>query len=420
MSLYKRTYLELFNSFKLILLVHLFHLFLFYDDFNIIQINSLYTRIKQLPSGEYFIILDNGIFIYNKNFSYNNSIYNFSNSEKINSFDDDKKTTISEFKNNDYFYILCLIKDNLYLFNFNRRTIKKYFLASYLTGSFYNLIPYKNADSSEIYIVICFMSYKKKKFFFYENINYFLHFYNFRIDPNRGTYSCISNKEYNKIENDISGIYFSCQIIKLDEQNYLVCFYLTKNNLCASRFNIKEQFKKEENFDCCYPTYTNIKGIKSIFYRNDILVSFNNYYYYYYNYIELIYDYFNNEFNYKYKIYEIYSDNYELYNLNETIYLSFIDYNYNYLLIFKFNYHLNDIEYDIKEFNNLELNRIYLNYDNNKDELSLFGDVFNYDDYNYYIIYNLSIFSYTSEYLPAIPVHNETILVNASIFLAKF
>ena len=160
MSLYKKPYLELFNSFKLILLVHLFHLFLFYDDFNIIQINSLYTRIKQLPSGEYFIILDNGIFIYNKNFSYNNSIYNFSNSEKINSFDDDKKTTISEFKNNDYFYILCLIKDNLYLFNFNRRTIKKYFLASYLTGSFYNLIPYKNADSSEIYIVICFMSYK--------------------------------------------------------------------------------------------------------------------------------------------------------------------------------------------------------------------------------------------------------------------
>ena len=98
MSLYKRTYLELFNSFKLIILVYLSHLFLFEDDFKIIQINSFFPRIKQLPSGDYFIILSNGIFIYNNNFSYNKTIYDFSSSEKVNNFDDDKKTTIKYFR----------------------------------------------------------------------------------------------------------------------------------------------------------------------------------------------------------------------------------------------------------------------------------------------------------------------------------
>ena len=201
MSLYKRTYLELFNSFKLILLVHLLHLLLFYDDFNIIQINSFYTRIKNLPSGDYFVILQNGIFIYNNSFSYNKTIYNFEYSEKINNFDDDKKTTISEFKNNGYFYILCLIKDNLYLFNFNLTTIKKYFLDSVLTGSFYNLIPYQNDDSSEIFnIVISFISSKKEKIFLYEKwgkkyygeyTSYFLNFYNYKINPKNNYLSYI-------------------------------------------------------------------------------------------------------------------------------------------------------------------------------------------------------------------------------------
>ena len=428
MSLHKRTYLELFNSFKLILLVHLFYLFLFYDDFNIIQINSLYTRIKQLPSGDYFVILDKGIFIYNNNFSYNFSIYNFTYSEKINSLDDDKKTTISEFKNNGYFYILCLVKDNLYLFNSNNRTIKKIFLDRILTGSFYNLMPYQNDDSSEIFnIVISFISSKKEKVlsnfwglkYYEEYTSYFLNFYNFKINLKNYDLSYISSIIYNKIKYDISGIYFSCQIINSKHQNYLVCFYLskysTKKYLCASRFNINAQFKTE-NLDYCDSSYRNIKGIKSIFFRNDILVSFYNYY----DYIEYIYDYYNNKFNYIFEINEIYSYNYELYNLNETIYLSFIYY-YNYLLIFKVNYHLNDTELDFKIFNDSwKLNRTYLNYDNYKDELSLIGDFYNCDDKNWNIFYNLSIFSYTSDFsskidLPDIPVHNETINETESI-----
>ena len=64
-----------------------------------------------MPSGKYFILVDNGIYIYNSNFSLNKTIANFSEDEYMNE-SDYNKTIITEFKDdyNNNFYIICLVK----------------------------------------------------------------------------------------------------------------------------------------------------------------------------------------------------------------------------------------------------------------------------------------------------------------------
>ena len=54
------------------------------------------------------------------------------------------KTIISEFKDNFNFYVLCLVKDYLYLFNNNTLNITQFNLTEYIKdGISYNLNPYK-------------------------------------------------------------------------------------------------------------------------------------------------------------------------------------------------------------------------------------------------------------------------------------
>ena len=66
-----------------------------------------YPQAKLLPSGNYFIFLSNGIYIYNPDFTLNKTIHNFTNDEII---DDYKKILISEYKIEDKLFISCFSK----------------------------------------------------------------------------------------------------------------------------------------------------------------------------------------------------------------------------------------------------------------------------------------------------------------------
>ena len=93
-------------------------LFLFYNLFQYNSqsiINEKHPKVKLLPSGNYFIIYDKGIIIYNYKFSLNKSIYNFTSEEEIND-NDYEKTVISDFKNNNSYYIISLTKGKYFLY----------------------------------------------------------------------------------------------------------------------------------------------------------------------------------------------------------------------------------------------------------------------------------------------------------------
>ena len=396
MSSFNKTFHASFNYFRLILLVYLFHLFYFGDNYNIIPINGFYPKIKQLPSGEYFIILNDGIYIYNNDFS--KIIRDFKFQGVIENLED-KKTTISEFKNNNYFYILCLIKDYLYLFNFNKTSLEKIDLTEYLSGNSYNLIPYKYEDDPpEIFnFIICYMT-------IIDSEQNYLKFYNFQINSNDYKYKKLSSKEYKQNYKEISDLNFSCEFVLINQLYYLICFYLTYYNeaqlACDSKLNIKKKFRKEK--DICYNYNGNIKAkqIKSIFIEKDLLVCFYEKYNNHYLYDIYPYDYYNNKW--KKSIYiqsNFYTTDFEFHNLNESSY--YINYIMdNELITYKINYKSNEILFDYKSFDKTwNLYQFYLNYNGSIDEFSLIGSF--YDQNNKWnIIYNLSLFSYSSESPP--------------------
>ena len=257
MSSFNKKFHASFNYFRLILLIYLFHLFYFGDNYNIIPINGFYPKIKQLPSGEYFIILNDGIYIYSNGFSKITQFFQFQGViENL----EVKKATISEFKNNNYFYILCLIKDYLYLFNFNKTTLEKIDLTEYLSGNSYNLIPYKYEDDPpEIFnFIICYMT-------IIDSTHNYFKFYNFQINTNNYNYSKLSSEKYIQNYKEISDLNFCCEYATINQLYYLICFYLKYDNekqfSCDSKLNIKNNFQKEN--DKCYYYEENIK-IKQI------------------------------------------------------------------------------------------------------------------------------------------------------------
>ena len=76
-------------------------------------INGTYPKVRQLSEEQYLVILNNGKYIYNHNYTNFSLIKNFENKQIINNNENNQKTTISEYKDNDNYYILCLLNNYL-------------------------------------------------------------------------------------------------------------------------------------------------------------------------------------------------------------------------------------------------------------------------------------------------------------------
>ena len=164
-----------FHLFYNLSFIILYFFFLCYLLQNSLQslIYGKFPKVKKLPSGDYFIIFDKGINIYNKNFSLNKTLYNFTGDEIIQEADFEK-TIISDFKTekNNY-YILCLINGK-YLYIIDKYYNIGQIIISFINqGEYYNLIPYKYNETSLQYI-ICFI--------FKNDDNYNLYFSFFKIN----------------------------------------------------------------------------------------------------------------------------------------------------------------------------------------------------------------------------------------------
>ena len=146
----------LFNYNNLIRILFIFPLF-FIASFEYLfkETNSGFPKFKQLPSGNYFALLQNGIYIYSNNFSNITLIEQFNGDEMINNEKDRNKAIISDIKNETNYYILCLVKERLYLFDNERYNITKINQGIDSSGDYYNLIPYK-IDMNLLYYIIIF------------------------------------------------------------------------------------------------------------------------------------------------------------------------------------------------------------------------------------------------------------------------
>ena len=231
-----------FNYYKLIIFFYL--LYLFSCEYH--QLYSLnedrFRKIKRISSEEYLIILRDGIYIYKKDFSIKSQKYKFTGNQIIDDFDSEiDKISLSELRGNNNFYILCLVKNYIFIYNYNSNIIKDFTLDNKIDGSYYNLIPIKTINNMLEYI-ITFIKHN-------DYGNYILNFFHYKIDL---TYNINILHQHNifkgELEPYISDIYLSCNIIK---EKLLTCIYIINNskNLAISSFNIEKNFTIENEYE---------------------------------------------------------------------------------------------------------------------------------------------------------------------------
>ena len=208
-----------------------------------------YPIVKKLKSDKFFVILSKEISIYNSDFTYNNTIYNFSKDEIIDSNEDNEKTAISEYTDDQNNYYITILIKGKYLFIYNEISpIKKFELNINKNSKFYNLIPYKCNNDTAQYLV-SFISKeidreytnettKHKFLYYYFLINFFLYEINFSHNTTTNIY--LNNNNYSVIYglNYFTDYYLSCQIIPND---ILLCFYKnSEKNLTVALLNLKD------------------------------------------------------------------------------------------------------------------------------------------------------------------------------------
>ena len=221
---------ELFNSyFFSSILIPLFILFfLFQKSISERIMDARFPNVKVLPSGKYFILVDNGVYIYYSNFSLYKKISNFSSSEIMNETDYNK-TIITEFKDeNNNFYIICLFKFKfLYIFESQREILYNWEINIKDSGKYYNLIPLKMEYPNFLHYIISFISKPSS----YYRINLFQYKFNLSLEHQNNTY--VRKREFGNYTEIVSEYYISCN--KISGQIF-ICFYRNGNKTLLPLF----------------------------------------------------------------------------------------------------------------------------------------------------------------------------------------
>ena len=217
-----------------------------------------YKDIKLLPSRDYFVLLNKGIYIYNINLTLKEIIYNFTDYETI----VDNDYSISELNVDKKYdkYFISVLNKGIYLFIFEANSKKSHW------GK-YNLISYKYENSTIKYII-----YFIKDVYDSSGSKYIINFFHFTVNLLENNQKTITKNAYTYRDTQIfenfknsslddNYIYYStiyenyidCQyIISADNKEGLICFYFTRkcfNNvndgfrkISGSFFNIENNF----------------------------------------------------------------------------------------------------------------------------------------------------------------------------------
>ena len=235
-----------------------------------------------MSSEEYLIILNDAIYIYNDENKNLTQIYKLI--LEVSTSLENEKTTVSDFKDDNNYFVLCLVQDYLYFFNNNTKEIYSFNLKEEINGKYYNLIPYKSQNNS-LDLIISYISSNPSECYsdFYDV--YILKFFHYKITYFSNTNYNISlekenefPKNYDSCESYISNIFSTCQFIS--QKNSLLCIYTVENSKLEFSFFDIENFNKDTNFnDMVQIDFASIGQIKSslVIDSNKIFLCCNGY-----------------------------------------------------------------------------------------------------------------------------------------------
>ena len=141
-----------------ITIMMLYFIFLSLSETTSQQYIRRYPKMIDLPDDKFLFVIVDGFYIFESNLLDNTKIYTFTGQQIIDRIEDINKTTLSDITYEDNYYVFCLVKDYLYLFDNNKkRIIKELDLNSYLNGKLYSLNPFINGT-----YLSCIISYTEQ------------------------------------------------------------------------------------------------------------------------------------------------------------------------------------------------------------------------------------------------------------------
>ena len=248
-----------FTIYSFLIFLNLFFIYSSYKNYSLECTTNL--KIKQLPNNEYFVLLYNAMYIYNNNFACIARIHKFG--AEYNFFDINK-ITISELKDDNNTYIFILIKNDLFLFNYNKRNVTCFNLNIDLNEKNYNLIPFKTKNNTLDYIIYYPYSDASLKIFHYQN--------EFSSDDIYIS-NILKSISYYNLNNDLDNFENKCLNCHLINETCLTCIYkIHRNNnmkdIVFSSFNLTTNLSKVID-DYNYILNKDIIEIKSLLNMNN-------------------------------------------------------------------------------------------------------------------------------------------------------
>ena len=180
----------------------------------------------RLNNGNYIVIIATGIFLYNPSFSTKIEIYSF-NERLLDINEDSYPTTIAQFLSDEGGYVICLVKNKIYLFSKNGDYITYLDLdyIKYYDKISYSIIPHGNLENDYYFDIITregnkFMC-RKYKYNSNEKLISFINYYDHYTDDG----------EKNNI---------SCEWMYYSGKRVIFCLYGSYSNSFSIVFNIDD------------------------------------------------------------------------------------------------------------------------------------------------------------------------------------
>ena len=231
---------------------------IFYLVFLLSTYESMLIGIESINSDKYLVILDNGIFLYNHDFTIKKTIWN-------KEFNRIKNIDIKKHIYNDNTYIFCIINNNLYFYDDNKNNIKNFdSLVNDNMINYFNIIPYNTKDNKLNCIkILCDYSY------YYD---YYLSFDYYNIDfhnnNNINRRNRLSNvKEVNEYLYHKRSI---CQ--SLISYNIIECLFYDNKYYLNLKYDIKKDAIKSSFEWWYFPDFNFIEFTSSKSEKNNYLI----------------------------------------------------------------------------------------------------------------------------------------------------
>ena len=214
-------------------------LFIFLKRFNIscsIIQTGKYPYVKRLNNGNYIILSGNNITFVDDSFTQIINTLNF-DSNIFSATEDIESSIVSQFKAKDNGYVIAVLFTTLYIFSSNGEYIKDISLSSYINGK-YSCSVVPNSHSGNNYVLTFIYALSDSSIA--DSCNNLI-FRKITFNPSIPT---ITISEDSSIFSPLIYIsnkfrpFFSCEIMKKKEEEYIACSYGNNDKVLFSIFDI--------------------------------------------------------------------------------------------------------------------------------------------------------------------------------------